>query len=45
MHEHFHLAKGISKGEAILMFNNATHKVIKDSFKHAQCISVATYYT
>jgi hypothetical protein len=28
-----------------LVFNNAAWKVIKDVFKHARCISVASYYT
>jgi hypothetical protein len=27
------------------VFNNVARKVIKDTFKHAYCISVATYYT
>jgi hypothetical protein len=45
MHEHYHLANGVSEDEANLVFNNATCKVIKDAFKHARCISVATYYT
>jgi hypothetical protein len=44
MHEHFHLADGVSKAEASPVFNNAAQKVIKDTFKHARCISVATYY-
>jgi hypothetical protein len=39
------LADGISEDEANLVFNNATWKVIKDAFKHAHCISVASYYT
>jgi hypothetical protein len=45
MQEHYHLADGISEDEANLVFNNATWKVIKDTFKHARCISVAYYYT
>jgi hypothetical protein len=28
-----------------LVFNNAARKVIKDVFKHARCIFVASYYT
>jgi hypothetical protein len=38
------LADGVSEAEANLVFNNAAWKVIKDAFKHARCISVATYY-
>jgi hypothetical protein len=45
MQEHLHLADRVSKAEASLEFNNNAHKVIKDAFKHACCISVATYYT
>jgi hypothetical protein len=30
--------------EANLIFNNATHKVIKFAFKHACCISIVSYY-
>jgi hypothetical protein len=30
--------------DANLVFNKAAQKVIKDAFKHARCISVATYY-
>jgi hypothetical protein len=45
MKEYYRLADGISEDEANLIFNNATQKVIKDAFKHARCISVASYYT
>jgi hypothetical protein len=45
MQEHYHLVNGISKDEANLIYNNATRKVIKDAFKHARCISMASYYT
>jgi hypothetical protein len=45
MQEHYHLSDGISEDEANLIFNNAAWKVIKDSFKHACCISVTSYYT
>jgi hypothetical protein len=45
MHEHYRLANGVSEDEANLVFNNAAWKVIKDAFKHARCISVASYYT
>jgi hypothetical protein len=45
MQEHYHLADGVSKAEVSLVFNNVAHKVIKDAFKHARCISVASYYT
>jgi hypothetical protein len=45
MQEHYHLSDGISEDEANLIFNNAAWKVIKDSFKHARCISVTSYYT
>jgi hypothetical protein len=45
MQEHYHLSDGISEDETNLIFNNAARKVIKDSFKHARCISVTSYYT
>jgi hypothetical protein len=45
MQEHYRLADGISEDEANLVFNNATQKVIKDTFKHARCISITSYYT
>jgi hypothetical protein len=45
MQEHYRLADGVSEDEANLVFNNAAQKVIKDAFKHADCISVASYYT
>jgi hypothetical protein len=45
MQEHYHLVNDISKDEANLIYNNATRKVIKDAFKHARCISMASYYT
>jgi hypothetical protein len=45
MQEHYRLADSVSEDEANLVFNNATYKVIKDAFKHAYCISVASYYT
>jgi hypothetical protein len=45
MQEQYRLAKGVSEDEASLIFNNARCKVIKDTFKHARCISVASYYT
>jgi hypothetical protein len=41
----YHLADGVSQDEANLIVNNATQNVIKDSFKHSCCISVASYYT
>jgi hypothetical protein len=44
MQEHYRLADDVSEEEANLVFNNATQKVIKDAFKHAHCISVASYY-
>jgi hypothetical protein len=31
--------------DASFVFNNVAWKVIKDAFKHAHCIFVATYYT
>jgi hypothetical protein len=43
--EYNRLADGISEDEANLIFNNASWKVIKDAFKHARCISIASYYT
>jgi hypothetical protein len=45
MQEYYRLTDGVSEDEASLVFNNAARKVIKDAFKHAQCIYVATYYT
>jgi hypothetical protein len=45
MEEHYHLADAIDEDEANLVFHNATWKVIKDAFKHAHCISIASYYT
>jgi hypothetical protein len=45
MKEYYRLADGISEDEANLIFNNAAQKVIKDAFKHARCIYVASYYT
>jgi hypothetical protein len=45
MQEHYRLADGVSEDEANLIFNNAARKVIKDNFKHARCIFVASYYT
>jgi hypothetical protein len=45
MQEHYRLADGIRKDEANLVFSNATRKVIKDVFKLARCIFVASYYT
>jgi hypothetical protein len=44
MQEHYRLADNVSDDEANLIFNNAEQKVIKDTFKHACCISVAFYY-
>jgi hypothetical protein len=43
--EHYLLAEGVSENEASLVFNNVAWKVIKDAFKHARCIFVASYYT
>jgi hypothetical protein len=45
MHEYYRLTDDVSEEEANLVFNNATQKVIKDTFKHTHCISVASYYT
>jgi hypothetical protein len=45
MQEHYRLADGVIEDEANLIFNNATQKVIKDTFKHAHCVSVVSYYT
>jgi hypothetical protein len=45
MQEHYRLADDVSEDEANLIFNNAARKVIKDAFKDACCISVASYYT
>jgi hypothetical protein len=44
MQEHYLLANDISEDEANHVFNNAAWKVIKDAFKHACCIFVASYY-
>jgi hypothetical protein len=43
--EYYRLADGIREDEANLVFNNAAQKVIKDAFKHARCLSIASYYT
>jgi magnesium-transporting ATPase (P-type) len=45
MQEHYRLADDVSEDEANLILNNAARKVIKDTFKHARCIFVASYYT
>jgi hypothetical protein len=45
MQEHYRLADRVSEVEVRLVFNNVARKVIEDTFKHAHCISVATYYT
>jgi hypothetical protein len=45
MREHYCLADSISEDEDNLVFNHAARKVIKDVFKHACCISIASYYT
>jgi hypothetical protein len=45
MQEHYRLADGNSEVEANLIFNNVIQKVINDTFKHARCISVVSYYT
>jgi hypothetical protein len=42
--EHFRLANGVSEADAYSVFNNDAWKMIKDTFKHARCISVVTYY-
>jgi hypothetical protein len=39
------LPDDVSEEEANLIFNNVIQKVIKDSFKHAHYIYVASYYT
>jgi hypothetical protein len=45
MQEHFRLADEVREDKASSVFNIAAQKVIKDYFKHAYCISAATYYT
>jgi hypothetical protein len=45
MQEHFHLADRVSEADVHSVFKNAAWKVIKDAFKHASYISIATYYT
>jgi hypothetical protein len=42
--EHYRFADEVSEDKANLIFNNVACKVIKDAFKHARCISFATYY-
>jgi hypothetical protein len=39
------LADSIGEDKANVVFNNATQKVIKDAFKDAHYIFVASYYT
>jgi hypothetical protein len=39
------LADAVSEVEANLVFNNVARKVIKYTFKHTRCISIASYYT
>jgi hypothetical protein len=39
------LADDVSEDKTNLIFNNAAPKVVKDAFKHARYIYVATYYT
>jgi hypothetical protein len=43
-HEHFHLAEGISKEMAHIVFNKAARKVIKDAVKHARLVSIFVFY-
>jgi hypothetical protein len=45
MQEHYRLADAVREDEVNLIFNNATWKVIKDTFKHVCYISIASYYT
>jgi hypothetical protein len=45
MQEHYRLADIVGEAEANLIFNSAARKVIKDAFRHARCISIATFYT
>jgi hypothetical protein len=45
MHGHYRVAEGVSEDEVSLVFNNDARKVIKDAFKHARYISIASYYT
>jgi magnesium-transporting ATPase (P-type) len=45
MQKYYRLVNGVSEDKASLVFNNAALKVIKDAFKHARCIYVASYYT
>jgi hypothetical protein len=45
MQKYYRLANGVSEDKASLVFNNAAVKVIKDAFKHARYIYVASYYT
>jgi hypothetical protein len=45
MQKHCRLADRVREDIASLVFNNAACKVIKDAFKHAHCISIASYYT
>jgi hypothetical protein len=45
MREHFHLAEGISKEMANIVFNKVARKVIKDAIKHACLVSTTLYYS
>jgi hypothetical protein len=45
MQEHYRLADDVSEDEANPIFNNVARKVIRDAFKYARCISIASYYT
>jgi hypothetical protein len=45
LQEHYRLVDNVSEDEANLIFKNAAWKVIKDAFKHACCIYVASYNT
>jgi hypothetical protein len=43
--EYYRLDDSVSMDRANHVFNNTPQKVIKDAFKHALYISVASYYS
>jgi hypothetical protein len=42
--ELYHLSKGVSEDDALLVFNNSARKVIKDTIKHARYQLITYYY-
>jgi hypothetical protein len=39
------LAEGVSEDVAIIVFNKAARKVIKDAVKHTHLVSISVFYT